>query len=92
MARIGAPAYLRSMRETRAMKEARLSAMTNRAYELARSGAHGNYISIEQVLMAEFGNDRDPRPHAVFASPWQKTHFDQVCEAAYREKSNAQGS
>lgn len=65
--------------------------MTNRAYELARSGDHWNHVSIEQVLLEEFGGERDPRPHTIFASPWQKTYFDELCEAARRDKLNTQG-
>jgi hypothetical protein len=76
------------MRIIREMKQARRSEMRKRAYEMAQSGEHSNYVTISLDIENEFGEDA----HFLFEHPFAKQEFNEICERAIRdrERQNAQ--
>jgi hypothetical protein len=64
------------------MKEAIHSKMRARAYEMARSGEHGIYVTIEFQLRREFPLS----PRFLFEHPFDKAHFDEICRGAQADK------
>ena len=76
--RCGAPRRKEKvMRTSKAEREARASYIHRRAYELAYSGTHTNWLSIENTIRCE-GYDE---AWSELDQQWLRNELDRICES-----------